>query len=294
MQPSQQLYYTWAEPCGPRLLVWEGANTKNVEEDLRKDGGGDYEIEEGNHVYWVSFLNGMQRTLLLTCDPVIAEEAQAAKQLEQVDQEITVSIHGMGLSVVNNKDRKEIIYIGIASSGIIWETCKHDSERFKQMNAVQSESMERAYHQYLELRATGNEEYKGRFAVDSKTEVDFDLNVMYKPSKKKIRRTFLSGFWFQVSTNANVFQLHAKINRLQIDNQMFDCIFPVILAPVPPPKSVAGIDGTLHEFNSKADTFIYTFSSQTFCGIEYRAAANQKQPNKTVQVLQIVDSGVSH
>jgi hypothetical protein len=33
------------------------------------------------------------------------------------------------------------------------------------------------------------------------------------------------------------------VNRLQIDDQMYDCVFPVVLAPVPPPKSVAADSG---------------------------------------------------
>lgn len=34
-------------------------------------------------------------------------------------------------------------------------------------------------------------------------------------------------------------QLHVKINRIQVDNQFLDPIFPVVLAPIAPPKSVA-------------------------------------------------------
>lgn len=39
-------------------------------------------------------------------------------------------------------------------------------------------------------------------------------------------------------TSAHQRQVHAKINRIQVDNQLINCLFPVILAPVPPPKSV--------------------------------------------------------
>lgn len=46
-----------------------------------------------------------------------------------------------------------------------------------------------------------------------------------------------------MKTSPSQMQLHAKINRVQIDNQMYDCIFPVVLAPVPPPKSVAADSG---------------------------------------------------
>lgn len=57
------------------------------------------------------------------------------------------------------------------------------------------------------------------------------------------RRTYQTGVWLNMKTSPSQMQLHAKINRVQIDNQMYDCIFPVVLAPVPPPKSVAADSG---------------------------------------------------
>lgn len=70
---------------------------------------------------------------------------------------------------------------------------------------------------------------------------------MIKPHKRKLRRSFQTGLWVQLKTSPVQFQLHAKINRIQIDNQLYDCIFPVVLAPVPPPKSVA-LDSTPKPF----------------------------------------------
>lgn len=82
-----------------------------------------------------------------------------------------------------------------------------------------------------------------RAVIDSKMEVDFDTLLMYKPHKRKLRRTFQTGLWLQMKNSPSQMQLHAKVNRLQIDNQMYDCIFPVVLAPIPPPKSVASDSG---------------------------------------------------
>jgi hypothetical protein len=86
-----------------------------------------------------------------------------------------------------------------------------------------------------------------KVAIDAKTEVDFHTNLMTKPHKRKIRRTFETGLWVQMRSSPSQFQLHAKVNRLQIDNQMYDCIFPVVLAPVPLPKSVA-VDSGMKPF----------------------------------------------
>jgi vacuolar protein sorting-associated protein 13A/C len=65
-------------------------------------------------MWWVSFLDGMQRMLLFTLDMNIARDAQSAGELEPIDKEITVSIHGLGLSLINNLSHVEVMYIGIA------------------------------------------------------------------------------------------------------------------------------------------------------------------------------------
>jgi vacuolar protein sorting-associated protein 13A/C len=65
-------------------------------------------------MWWVSFLDGMQRVLLFTLDMNIARDAQSAGELEPLDKEIKVSVHGLGLSLVNNLTRVEVMYIGIA------------------------------------------------------------------------------------------------------------------------------------------------------------------------------------
>jgi hypothetical protein len=49
-----------------------------------------------------------------------------------------------------------------------------------------------------------------------------------------------------MKTSPHQLQLHAKVNRLQIDDQMYDCVFTVVLAPVPPPKSVAADSGAFN------------------------------------------------
>ncbi|GJQ73818.1 hypothetical protein Trydic_g18756, partial [Trypoxylus dichotomus] len=241
LDPGHKFFYTWENPAGVRVLVWEGGYRKEIEDDLRKDGSGEYAIAENNYVYWISFLDGMQRILLFTSDQVVAENAQQAKRFEKIDQEVTLSIHGVGLSLVNNHEKREVMYLRIASSGVIWETCKANHKRYKQLGHKDSDNLEAAYQMYLQRRET-SEEGIGRTVVDMKTEVDFELNEMYKPHFRKIRRTFSTGLWLQMSTNATLMQLHAKVNRLQIDNQSFDCLFPVVLAPVPPPKTVADMD----------------------------------------------------
>ena len=68
--------------------------------------------------------------------------------------------------------------------------------------------------------------------------MDYEHMKMLKPVVKDLRRTYNTGLWLQIASSDHQYQLHAKINRIQIDNQMYDCVFPVVLSPIPPPKSV--------------------------------------------------------
>lgn len=119
LEPNHSILYTWENPSGPREIVWDRGNKKEIVEDLRKDKYGEFTPSDGVTVYWTSFLDGMQRVLLFTHEHYLAESAQASTILEQLQQEITVSIHGIGVSLVNNLTKQELMYVGIASSGIV-------------------------------------------------------------------------------------------------------------------------------------------------------------------------------
>ncbi|KAJ8953002.1 hypothetical protein NQ318_015363 [Aromia moschata] len=247
LEPKHSVLYTWENPSGPRILCWDSGNKKDIQDDLRKDSCGEFSPNDKVKVYWASFLDGMQRVLLLTHKRNIAEDAQASNLFQLIQQEITMSIHGLGLSLINNFNRQEIMYLGIASSGIIWEACKLNGQRYKPLGTKESTHLEAAYQTYLVRQFEGEEVSSPVTIMDGKMTVDFKSSLMTKPTKRKIRRTFETGLWVQMKTSPSQTQLHAKINRLQIDDQMFDSTFPVILAPVPPPKSVA-IDNGIKPF----------------------------------------------
>lgn len=153
-----------------------------------------------------------------------------------------MDIHGIGLSLINNDKQCDIMYIGIASSGVIWEE-KKKSRYFKQMKIQEVQTMEERYQAYLRNRQVGVEEHHLYFDSANKVAIDFNNMILRKSNPREIRRTFYPGLWIQLKSSPYQLQLHAKINRIQIDNQLADCIFPVVLAPVPPPKSVAASIG---------------------------------------------------
>lgn len=167
--------FTWENPAGPRLLVWETGKKTETEDDLRKDSMGEILIDE-ERFFWVSFLDGIQRVLLFTSDTNVAQEAQSS-DLERFDKDVTVSIHGLGLSLINNKLKLDVMYVGIASTGIIWEVAKMSSKRFKQLSVAQSMLIENAHQQFV---ATELNDLQNVVVLDQKLEVSIYMLFIIK------------------------------------------------------------------------------------------------------------------
>ena len=62
---------------------------------------------------------------------------------------------------------------------------------------------------------------------------------MLKPVEKEIRRVFQTGIWVHHKQYQHSVHIHAKLYRIQADNQTMNCTFPVMLAPVLPISSLA-------------------------------------------------------
>lgn len=194
IQQYNRMFYTWDTPDGPRLLVWEDGPKKDIEDNLRKvsedlnffnfdDLIVNYILQDtlgifkhpdvpDTKLYYVSFLDGIQRVLLFTQSQKIAEDCQLVGSLEVIDQDITMKIHGLGLSLVNNINRTELLYMCIASSGIIWEGKKSPSGRWKALSDREVFLIEEGYQKYMmELQVDKESAY--RVALEPKFEVLF-------------------------------------------------------------------------------------------------------------------------
>ncbi|KAL3884630.1 hypothetical protein ACJMK2_024757 [Sinanodonta woodiana] len=236
LMPVMAQLYAWEDSLGKRELIWTCGEMKDQKNDLSQDGIGEFFYNSDTKVYWVSFLDGMQRVLLLTEDLVLATLAQEAGELEQIEQEINVKIHGLGLSLVNADKETEVAYIGITSSGIIWEEKKR--KRFKALDVKSCIALETAFQKYQLEIAHGNKPPE-KVVLENKMEVSFAEMLLLKPNKRAIQRSFQDGIWVQYKTSPHQLQFHAKINKLQLDNQTQGPVFQTVLAPMPPPKSVA-------------------------------------------------------
>ncbi|XP_053320973.1 intermembrane lipid transfer protein VPS13C isoform X2 [Spea bombifrons] len=232
LNPGEAKLFAWADPTGIRKLTWK--YSQNIGElDLLKDESGQFAHNQDIQIHWVSFLDGRQRVLLFTEDVALVTKARQAEEMEQPDQEITISIHSLGLSLINNENKQEISYIGITSSGIIWEM--KPKQKWKPFNQKQIMQLEQAYEKYLNSVETQ------WIKIDNNFEVSFSKIPMEMrlPIRCSIRRNFLSGINVEFKQSPHQRSLRAQLYWLQVDNQLPGSMFPAVFHPVAPPKSIA-------------------------------------------------------
>uniref|UniRef100_A0A8C4VEJ6 Vacuolar protein sorting 13 homolog C n=1 Tax=Falco tinnunculus TaxID=100819 RepID=A0A8C4VEJ6_FALTI len=235
LKPKEVCLFAWTDPTKTRKLTW-GYSQNFGEHDLLKDECGQFPYNANTQIHWVSFLDGRQRVLLFTDDVALVSKARQAEELEQPDQEINLSIHSLGLSLVNNENKQEISYIGVTSSGVVWEL--KPRQKWKPFNQKQINLLEQAYQQYLCKSAF---QAQGWHKLDSNTEVNFSRVPMEMrlPVRCSIRRNFLSGIQVEFKQSPHQRSLRAQLYWLQVDNQLPGSMFPVVFHPVAPPKSIA-------------------------------------------------------
>ncbi|XP_042328008.1 LOW QUALITY PROTEIN: vacuolar protein sorting-associated protein 13C [Sceloporus undulatus] len=235
LKPREVRLFAWADPTGIRKLTWAYAHNVG-EQDLLKDECGQFPYNANTQIHWVSFLDGRQRVLLFTDDVALVSKARQAEEMEQPDQEVNVALHSLGLSLVNNDNKQEISYIGITSSGIVWEL--KPKQRWKPFNQKQIGLLEQAFQKNL---SGGGTEAPGWVKIEHNFEVNFNKMPMEMrlPIKCNIKRDFLSGIQIEFKQSRHQQSLRAQLYWLQVDNQLPGSMFPVVFHPVAPPKSIA-------------------------------------------------------
>lgn len=52
IDPKHTQLFTWENPTSPRILLWESGKKNDIEDDLRKDGLGEFSVEN-DRIFWV-------------------------------------------------------------------------------------------------------------------------------------------------------------------------------------------------------------------------------------------------
>ncbi|KAG2470896.1 VP13C protein, partial [Polypterus senegalus] len=136
LQPGEVQFFAWTNPAATRKLSWH-CPVQSGELDLIKT----------TQIHWVTFLDGRQRVLLFTEDVAIVSKARQAEELEQFEKEICISLQNLGLSLVNNENKQEISYVGVTSSGVVWEM--KSKNRWKPFNQKNIHLLEQAYQKHV-------------------------------------------------------------------------------------------------------------------------------------------------
>ncbi|XP_074521688.1 intermembrane lipid transfer protein VPS13C isoform X2 [Halichoeres trimaculatus] len=234
LKPSEARRFAWDDPAGVRTLCWN-CMEHSGELDLLKDEVGQFTYDSLSQVHWVSFLDGRQRVLLFTEDLAVVTKARQAEELEQFEQEVKVSLQNLGLSLINNTSRQEVAYIGITSSGVVWEM--KPKNRWKPFSQKNINLLEKTY----QSQQNGAKTEGGWIKLETNIEVNLTgaVMMMRQPISCQIRRNFLSGIQVEFKQSPHQRCLRAQLHWLQVDNQLPGAIFPIVFHPVPPPKSIA-------------------------------------------------------
>jgi len=126
--------------------------------------------------------------------------------------------------------------MAMSDSGVIWEEKSEGRKSHRSLGSSKLiEEVEAAYQKWTDSgRPTGFARLEA-----SGMEVDFSNSILRKKPRVevKLRRSHRNGLWLQHRQSDHQTQIHVKLNHLQVDNQLPACVFPCVLAVIPPPKN---------------------------------------------------------
>ena len=95
---QQQQLWTWPLPTSvTRQLVWTVGGEGNKPLDLNKDDAGLCYMADGRAIFWVAFLDGLQRVLLFTDRRSVAQQCGRSLENEMSNLEVELTLSNIGL-----------------------------------------------------------------------------------------------------------------------------------------------------------------------------------------------------
>ncbi|XP_038659808.1 LOW QUALITY PROTEIN: vacuolar protein sorting-associated protein 13A [Scyliorhinus canicula] len=238
LEPGKATYYTWEDPTGSRVLSWN-CSCEDVARELStvEDTFLEFSQESGK-IYLASLFEGLQRIVLFTDDTRTYKLAQECDKAELAEQEIILSLQNLGISLINNSTKQEVVFIGITSSDIVWESKPKIKSRWKPMSRKQTAQLEEVYKEYIETSPQENRivELPCDFQA-LLTPNGVDMKILL-PSEVPIRRNYLPAIKVEYIISTHQRSLRVQIYKIQIQNQLSGAIFPFPFYPIIPPKSI--------------------------------------------------------
>ncbi|CAM4829563.1 unnamed protein product, partial [Rotaria magnacalcarata] len=202
---------------------------------------GIFDGDGGQKIAYKIFDDGIQ-TVLLFVESVKIQEADgktsSSSVVEAMDQHLKISIHDIGISIVNDITHEEMLYISLNKSKAVWTEMKKN--HVKPLSNDINAHLEELYRNHtINLKINPNDKTLERkiYEIGGFREVSFRGDVatlvQSKHHRKTATRQALDGLSIDYSWSASDSALHIRINRVQIDNQLDYTIFPVMLYPIP-------------------------------------------------------------
>ncbi|CAF3899768.1 unnamed protein product, partial [Rotaria magnacalcarata] len=239
LPPLHYVYYTWIDPLKPRELL-VSCESKSTKIDFNSKSG-IFDGDGGQKIAYKIFDDGIQ-TVLLFVESVKIQEADgktsSSSVVEAMDQHLKISIHDIGISIVNDITHEEMLYISLNKSKAVWTEMKKN--HVKPLSNDINAHLEELYRNHtINLKINPNDKTLERkiYEIGGFREVSFRGDVatlvQSKHHRKTATRQALDGLSIDYSWSASDSALHIRINRVQIDNQLDYTIFPVMLYPIP-------------------------------------------------------------
>ncbi|XP_012533549.1 vacuolar protein sorting-associated protein 13A isoform X2 [Monomorium pharaonis] len=172
-------------------------------------------------VYWVSYMEGDQRVLLFTQHESVYLKARSIIDPEASKREIFLSIAAIGISIIVQESnlhnvRRELLYASVIDSAANWEL--YFSKRWRNLSLELTAWLENKYTNSTKMAQ-----------LENFIDVDFTKMQMTKPFFGKLRRTYSPGIWLHCRKSTTLCYLQGYVHRIQIDNQLSEATFPVVL-----------------------------------------------------------------
>ncbi|XP_077417334.1 intermembrane lipid transfer protein VPS13A isoform X1 [Vanacampus margaritifer] len=235
VEAGKATHYTWTKPTGSRELCWQCGKYSGKlksEEDLCEN------LEKEGNLFVISFYEGLQRVVLFTEELRIYNLLCESERAQLAEQEITLLLYNVGVSLVNNSSGQEVSFIGITSSDVVWELKPKKKNRWKPLDAEAAEMLEKSFKEYVESGPVDH----AIIDLDNSFQVCLSPNGtdmrLLQPCDASLRRHFLPGVKVEYSVSPRQSSYRVQIHHIQIQNQLPGAIFPYVFYPVKLPKSV--------------------------------------------------------
>ncbi|CAK9828583.1 Intermembrane lipid transfer protein VPS13A [Anthophora retusa] len=210
---AQNSKSSWLENKSDSTSIENNNYDDDVKSSMLKSAQTDKTI-----VYWVSYMEGNQRILLFTQQETVFLNAKSIVDPEPSKKEIFLSFAGVGISIVtkSNEILKELMYANVTDSAAHWEL--YFDKKWKSLSLELSAWIESKYVKSCK-----------KAQLENFIEVDLVKMHMTKPFFGKLKRTYSPGIWLHCRKSLSLTYLQGYIHRIQVDNQIRNTTFPVIL-----------------------------------------------------------------